>query len=454
MTRRTKLLVACAALAALTAAVPWLVPVSGFIPTVEAVASKRLGIPVQVGELRVALLPLPHVTAEAVTLGDPELGQVARIRVWPRLSQLLSDPIVIREVRLEGAVVTQDLAAGLLALPPSEGPRRTRVERVVLERGELRLRAATLHEVSAEVDLDDDGRILGIQADSARKLRIHARPEAGQRWTLDIAAINWTPPAGPAILFDRIDASATLDREGIETRDLVARMYGGSVSGAVAVGWKPVWTIGGDPVVEGVRLQPLAALVANNRSISGRLAAQPRFDLRARRASDLLASLTVTSEFVVEDGTLHKVDLVAAARSPLAAKPASGETRFDELSGHLEIDAQGYHFSGLKVASGLLRATGEVSVGRDQRLEGRIDAELRGTASLLTVPLNVSGTTQDPSVTPNKTALAGAVAGSVLLPGIGTAIGLKAGQLTDRLFGKRRESNAARSAVEPARPAR
>jgi hypothetical protein len=42
----------------------------------------------------------------------------------------------------------------------------------------------------------------------------------------------------------------------------------------------------------------------------------------------------------------------------------------------------------------------------------------------------------------------------VLLPWIGTAIGLKAGQLTDRLFGKRRESNAARSAVEPARPAR
>jgi uncharacterized protein involved in outer membrane biogenesis len=443
-------LVACAALAALTAAVPWLVPVSGFIPTVEAIASKRLGVPVQVGELRVALLPLPHATAEAVTLGDPEIGQIERIRVWPRLSRLFADTLVVREVRFEGAVVTQELVAGLFALPAADEPRRARVERVKLERGELRLRGATLREVSAEVDLDDDGRVLGIQADSARKLRVHARPEAGKRWSLDIAAIEWTPPAGPAIVFDRIDASATVDRDGIATRDLVARLYGGRVTGALRVGWKPMWSIDGDLVVEGVRLQPLATLVAGNRSISGKLSGKPRFELRARRANDLLASLMLQSDFVVEDGTLHKVDLVAAARNPLAAKPASGETRFDELSGHLEIDADGYHFSRLNVASGLLRASGEVSVGRDQRLDGHIDAELRGTATLLSVPLNVSGTTQDPSVAPTKTAVAGALAGSVLLPGIGTAIGFKAGQLTNRLFGKRREPAAAKSAVEPA----
>ena len=67
-------------------------------------------------------------------------------------------------------------------------------------------------------------------------------------------------------------------------------------------------------------------------------------------------------------------------------------------------------------------------------------AELRGTASLLTVPLHVSGTVQDPLVRPTKSALAGAVAGSVLLPGIGTAIGLKASQLTDKLFGGKKRA--------------
>jgi hypothetical protein len=43
-------------------------------------------------------------------------------------------------------------------------------------------------------------------------------------------------------------------------------------------------------------------------------------------------------------------------------------------------------------------------------------------------------------VRPTKSAVAGAVAGSVLLPGIGTALGLKAGQLTEKLFGGKKRS--------------
>ena len=448
MTRRTKLLVACAGLAALTAAVPWLVPLSGFIPQIEEVASERLGVPVSVGELRLALLPLPHVTAESVNIGEHKLGSVKRITVWPALLHLLADEKVIREVRLEGVIATQELADRLLSLRPREGPRRARIERIVVRGGELRLRATTLRQVSAEVDLDEDGRVIVVHADSAGRLRLAARPEVEKTWSLDIAATDWTPPLGPAVQFDRIDASAVLNRQGIETRHLVARLYGGRITGALSVAWKPEWSVVGDLQLEAVRLQPLATLLANNRSISGRINAKPRFTMRAKHAADLVASIGLSSDFIIEDGVLQKIDLVAATRNPLAAKPKDGETRFDELSGHLDVDPQGYHFSELKVASGLLRATGEVSVTRDQKLDGRINAELRGTASLLAVPLKVSGTVQDPSVAPTTSAIAGALAGSVLLPGIGTAVGIKASELTDRLFGKRRD-RPAQSAPQP-----
>jgi uncharacterized protein involved in outer membrane biogenesis len=438
MIRRTKLLVALVGLAAVVAAVPWLVPLSGFIPEIEETAARRLGQPVRVGDLRLALLPVPHVTALDVSIGEEPIGQVGRIKIYPALTELLSEVKVLREVRLEEVVVTQVLAAGLLALPRSDQPARARVRRIVLERGELRLDAATLRDVRVTVDLDEDGRVVDVHADSGGRLRIGARPGDGSTWMLEVAARSWTPPAGPKLLFDRIDASAVLNRHGVETRDVVARLYGGRAAGALKLGWQGGWSVGGDIAVEQVKLQPLASIVADNRGISGRISGKPGFSMRAKRAGDLFASLELASDFVIEEGTLHKVDLVAAARNPLAAKPKDGETRFDELSGHVEIDAQGYHFSGIKVASGLLRATGQVSVARDRTLDGRIDAELRGTASLLTVPLQVSGTVQDPSVAPTKTAMAGAVAGSVLLPGIGTAIGLKASQLTDRLFNKRR----------------
>jgi uncharacterized protein involved in outer membrane biogenesis len=442
-------LVGCAALAAVIAAIPWLVPLSGFIPQVEDAATERLGVPVSVGELHLTLLPLPHVTAKDVNIGERKLGSVKRIRVWPALLHLLSDEKVIREVRLEGVMVTQDLAERLLSLRSHQGPRRARIERIVVKGGELRLRATTIRDVSADVDLDEDGRVIVIHADSAGRLRLAARPDADKTWSLDIAATDWTPPLGPAVQFDRIDASAVLNRQGIQARNFVARLYGGRITGALSVAWKPEWSVIGDLQLESVRLQPLATLIATNRSISGRLRGNPRFIMQAKHAADLAASMELSSDFVIEDGVLQKIDLVAATRNPLAAKPKDGQTRFDELSGHLDVDPRGYHFSDLKVASGLLRAIGEVSVTRDQKLDGRINAELRGTASLLAVPLNVSGTVQDPSVAPTTAAVAGAIAGSVLLPGIGTAVGIKASELTDRLFGGRRD-RPAKSAPQPA----
>jgi hypothetical protein len=166
-----------------------------------------------------------------------------------------------------------------------------------------------------------------------------------------------------------------------------------------------------------------------------------------------MASLRLESDFRVYEGMLQRVDLEAAARNPLARDAAEGSTRFDTLSGHLEIDGDGYHFSGLEVESGMLAASGEVSVSRDQRLHGRIDAQLKGTGLLFAMPMRVSGTLQDPSVLPSRTAVAAAVAGSFLLPGIGTAVGLKAGQLTDMLFGRRRSAEPSRSAPPAQAPA-
>jgi hypothetical protein len=68
------------------------------------------------------------------------------------------------------------------------------------------------------------------------------------------------------------------------------------------------------------------------------------------------------------------------------------------------------------------------------------------------MPMRVSGTLQDPDVSPSKSAVAGAVAGSVLLPGIGTAVGLKAGQLTDMLFGPRRRAGSSRPLLHAPAP--
>ena len=445
MSRRTRALIVVAGVVAAILAVPWLVPVARLIPTIEAEASARLGQPVKIASLRLFLVPLPHLVATDVSAGTTPVGQIGRVTVYPSLRHMFSETKVLGEIRLEQLVVQQPLLERLGALAPSRsGPSTVRVDRIVLKGGELQLRGATIRNLDAEIRLSPDGRPRQIRASSERgRLKVLARPEPSGALVLEITARAWTPPAGPALLFDRIEATALLTRNGIDSRDFRATLYGGTVSGPVSVSWKPGWSISGEMSVRDIALQPLAALFFREHTVSGKLSGDPRFAVRAKYARALLPNLELASDFIVHDGVLHKVDLVAAARNPFAKQDATGgreaETRFDELSGHIAVEGGGYHFSGLQVASGLLRATGDLSIAADKSLDGRVAAEVRGTASLLTVPLQVSGSIPDPQVRPTKSAVAGAVAGSVLLPGIGTALGLKASQLTDKLFGGRKK---------------
>jgi hypothetical protein len=183
----------------------------------------------------------------------------------------------------------------------------------------------------------------------------------------------------------------------------------------------------------------VVTLIKREVAVSGKLSAAPSFSSHARDPAELLNALEVESDFAVEHGVLYKVDLVAAAKNPLNRQAAKGgKTEFDELKGHMLLDHWMYEFTDLQIASGLFKAQGEVTVNRDKALTGRVRAELRGTGSLVSMRLDVSGTTEDPSVFPTRGALAGAMAGTMLMPGIGTAVGMKAGELTERLFRRRK----------------
>ena len=50
---------------------------------------------------------------------------------------------------------------------------------------------------------------------------------------------------------------------------------------------------------------------------------------------------------------------------------------------------------------------------------------------------SVAGTVQSPMLYPTGASMAGAAIGTVLLPGVGTGLGAKAGQAIDNLFGSK-----------------
>ena len=95
-------------------AVPWLVPASAWIPRIEDEASNRLGAPLKIGDIRVALLPLPHLTVHGLDVGGGVITAKS-IAVYPDLLSLLSEKRVLRSVDLADVMVSRkglDLLAG------------------------------------------------------------------------------------------------------------------------------------------------------------------------------------------------------------------------------------------------------------------------------------------------------------------------------------------------------
>ncbi len=94
---------------------------------------------------------------------------------------------------------------------------------------------------------------------------------------------------------------------------------------------------------------------------------------------------------------------------------------------------------------------------RLDNLTGEVDVGLRGVAAVVGIPVRVAGTVDEPQLRPTTAALAGAAAGTVILgPGLGTVVGVKAGQAVKRFTrfvkrtSKERKTNTRNNASDKA----
>jgi hypothetical protein len=149
-----------------------------------------------------------------------------------------------------------------------------------------------------------------------------------------------------------------------------------------------------------------------------------------------LNSLRLETPFRIHNGVLHGVDIQQAATSLLKQGSKGGQTRFDQLSGHLVLERRAYRFTQLKVASGVLGAEGNINITAKKELSGRINAQVSALGASASVPLNVTGTLDLPLLYPTGASIAGAAVGTAILgPGLGTSVGAKVGNWAEGLFG-------------------
>jgi len=421
---------------------PFLIPLNTYIPEIEKQAGEKLHEPVKIGSLRFSLVPLPHVALERITIGAQQEVKVDSIKVSPNLSSLFSAVKILRDIELDIVSIRTDMLGRMPAWLKSDGgPQIVRIEKIGLNHVTLESPGMELPLFSVAVNMNSDGDLKYVLLTSDDgKLKLDATPILGSNFDLKLTAQQWRFPVGPAFQFDALNIAGVVDGEVLRLKDIDGKLYGGTLKGAAELSWKSGWKLSGDLRGQRVALESLLPLFKSKARVSGQLNAKAKFAMNGRTVSQLADSPNVDGDFSIHNGVLHGFDLARAAQPIKTKEVRGGQTEFEEFSGSYSIAGKSTHLSKLNISSGVLNANGDVEISPSKQLGGKVYVEVKQGVSLVSVPLKVSGTLQDPVMFPTGAAVTGAVVGTAILgPGVGTSLGMKAADKLDSWFGGKKK---------------
>jgi len=293
----------------------------------------------------------------------------------------------------------------------------------------------TLPALNIEVSLLDGQQLNKAALESADgALSATVTPEQDMH-IISVQAKKWTLPVGLPVLIDKAVIEMHLKKERLEVPRIEMDLYGGRVTANLDLLWHKDWRTNGKVKVEAMSVKEPGRLISQAVYLSGQLSGNGVFSGSAKDAGKLLDNINANFTFNVHDGVVHGVDLMKVA-SLLTKQTTGGETAFDEFSGVANAKGKQYHLKDLKLSSGLLSGNGQVQIAANKALDGTGEVEIKRGVSLVAVPLDISGTLDNPVILPSKAALAGAVAGTAILgPGLGTSVGIKAAGTIEKFKG-------------------
>src|SRR6266481_871883 len=494
-----RLLAALFAVLILAAIVLYLIPLNSYIPAAEKLLTEQLHETVNIQQLKLAPLPLPHLALLGVHVGSKPGVSLQSIKAELDMLDLLSGKLAIRSIVLQDGTASfaqiQKLIATLTNAPATSSS--VAVHEVQLSGINLTMPKMSFGPIEGKIELDEAGKPQQLWfAMNEKKISVTILPLPEQRFSVLVNAHAWTVPQFPKILlgnlklqgqmdsgastkgknafqfsgdahishlqlrvaskakrpleFDEINTHIVFRAAQLDFSKLEAKSYGGGLTGSATLNFDKSSLIADASVYE-VAMQPLVQAFSNELLFSGDLNGTVHLGVPLNSHGQFLGGLQLESQLSLRNGAIGKVDLVQAANILGKNTGKDAATGFDSLTGLLNIDACGYHFRDMKLASGVLNASGKIDIAPDSQLSGALDANIKNTVGLVSVPMVVTGTASAPVVRPTKSSMAGAAVGTAILgPGLGTAAGIKVGGFLNTLFGKNDEKSGGQT--DPPQP--
>ncbi|WPH20625.1 AsmA family protein [Variovorax paradoxus] len=379
---------------------------------------KRFGVGLKIGGAHWALWPSPVLVLSDLATEQPRPVTLRRITVQLKLRELLRRVIAIDEVEIESLVLPRESMRAFRG----KGPKPKEGGGIVALPAPWALAPVPLEKLRWRDVGWIDRRDIALAYDGEISFDAGWRPRQAR-----IERAGVSPPARL-----RLDRAAGQDRW--RTRIDIG---GGTANGVAWFETLPpndLLRVSAELEPRQVDIEGLVQAFGRRSAVAGKASGQSTLVAEAGEVGALLRSLRTRTTFSVQPATLTRLDLAKAVTT--AGVSRGGSTPLDELTGVLDTqgtdDGVVLRYTGLRARSGVLTASGHLRL-LNRKLDGEIAVDL--IDGVVGMPLQIGGTMSEPEVSLTGGALAGAAVGTALLPGVGTAIGARAGQQVEKLFG-------------------
>ena len=376
----------------------FLYPYNRHLPHIEELATDLLGHPVHITSVSPSLLPEPSIALEGVTVGAGRQLQIGAVKLLPRVSTLLSERTVLREIRIENAGLDVSFLPDLSRRQDINWASRwVKVERVRVVESSLTLLDGAIGKLAGDLALDDNGVLTRLSLNTPNGgLKLQGVNESGV-WKVSMTALGWETPGHPSLLFDVFEAQGTLSSRRLQLDKVDVKLYDGYATGTVGLDFGDAPHFEGQVMTSRLGLAGLLKVLAPTLRLTGDLSMSLALSAQGGDFETLRRNLRGNGTLGVQRGHIERVDLVQAVRIPRPGGVRGGSTRFDRLEGEATVDGSGLSLARVVMESGLVGAQGALRLA-DGRFDGRLDVTLQGSATTVRAPVAVEGPYADPVV--------------------------------------------------------
>jgi hypothetical protein len=374
-------------LAALAVAVMQIQGAALDVAPFEKAAADRLGEPVRIGAIHIALLPRPHLRLENIAIGKEQQIRIASMKAVQGIGAMLNRRMEFKHIGIDGLQLPQVFVAR--ALWGKGDDHALRVDRVTVTHLTLELQGKAVPGFDLEAVFGPAGLQSAELSRPENDLSVTLQVEGGKT-QIEASARRFVMPFADRLELEALSAKGTVSALGLDFSEFSARSFDGAVSGSVRLNWRDGWRLEGKIKATGIDATKLGVPVFSG----GRLDGEGNYAMRAAAPEKLLDALRLDGSFSVQNGTIANIDLTRLVQRESAE---GGSTPFSELSGSVLAEEGRIQLRQLRLAAGTLSSGGgEADVDAQGNLSGRMLLQVHTQSTLGLALLGIAGTLKQP----------------------------------------------------------